>query len=419
MSSRIHWATALASAVAVIAIGSSAAAQSQSQYRSMIRTSMGSAPQSAAAEELPAGKVPAEQSPSNYSMGSYPGLMGDTGYFTNAGGACGGDGYCGCGEQPACGNDCGCNECGPCFMVVEYLAVRSTFSEATAFIRQDLGAGTEEFVPFDFDFESSFRVGGGCRLCRCGEEIRFMYTRFHNDADATAFPGDVVPFGADPPPDGRTEIDAEVEANIFDLEWAKTIPLGGQAAGCGDACGCGDGCGHHCPAWDVTWFGGVRGADVNWERNYTAFDDTDFPVTDVETELDFDGIGLRTGLEGRRYFFKDGWLSVFGKGSISLLVGDVDINTTRVSDDGVSVVRQFYSNRQLIPVTDLEAGVTAQISCRTAISAGYLMSAWHDLGFRNAFDVCDCDGATLLGSKFDDANILGFDGLFARLECCF
>ena len=385
----------------------------------MVRTSMAPAPQAAATEELPAGQTPAAQPGSGQSHEYYPGLSGDSSYFANAGR---GDGYGGCGEQacaPGCGDDCSCNECGPCFMVVEYLAVRASFSEATAFIRQDLGEGTDEFVPFDFNRESAFRIGGGYRLPRCGEEIRFMYTRMTSDADATAFPGDIVPFGADPPPDGRTEMDAEVEVNAFDLEWAKTIPLGGQPAGCDDAFGCGEGCGQRCPAWDITWFGGVRGADVGWERNYTAFDDTDFPVTDVETELDFKGAGLRTGLEGRRYFFKDGWLSVFGKGAISLLVGDVDINTTRVTDDGVTVVRQFYSNRQIIPVTELEMGATAQVSCRTAISAGYLMNAWHDLGFRNAFDVCDCDGATLLGSKFDDANILGFDGLFVRLECCF
>jgi hypothetical protein len=50
------------------------------------------------------------------------------------------------------------------------------------------------------------------------------------------------------------------------------------------------------------------------------------------------------------------------------------------------------------------------------------MTAWHDLGFRNAFDVCDCATANsttptpLLATHNDDANILGFDGFFARIE---
>ena len=45
-------------------------------------------------------------------------------------------------------------------------------------------------------------------------------------------------------------------------------------------------------------------------------------------------------------------------------------------------------------------------------SAGYLFSAWHDLGFRDQFDL-----QTLVESNTTDtANILGFDGFFVRLE---
>jgi hypothetical protein len=145
-------------------------------------------------------------------------------------------------------------------------------------------------------------------------------------------------------------------------------------------------------------------------------DETDFPLVDARTSMDFSGGGIRTGLEGRRYFGCDGWFSLYGKGNVSLLLGDVNIDSVRSSDDGNTVVRQSFSNRQLIPMFDLEAGVTAQVTCHTALTAGYLMSAWSDLGFRNSFDVCDCEGATLLGTKFDDANILGFDGFFARVE---
>ena len=308
--------------------------------------------------------------------------------------------------------------------MVDYLNVRPTFSESTAFIHQDLNTGTDTFVPFDFGFDSSYRVGGGYRLNRCGEEIRFLFTRVTGDDSLVALPGDIVPFNAAPPPDGRTNIHADVDVNAYDIEWAKTIPLGGQCGGCGDACGgacgCGDACGYRCPAWDVTWSGGVRIADVGWERSYKAFDDTDTLLTDVDTDMNFRGGGLRIGVEGRRYFFKDGWLSLYGKGNLSLLFGDVDIRTVRITDDGDTVERQNFTSRQLIPVTDLEAGVTAQVTCHTAITAGYLMSAWHDLGFRNAIDVCDCDGGAtvtpLFGTNLDDANILGYDGFFARIE---
>jgi hypothetical protein len=73
--------------------------------------------------------------------------------------------------------------------------------------------------------------------------------------------------------------------------------------------------------------------------------------------------------------------------------------------------RQSTINNQIIPVTDLEAGLTGQVSCNCSVSAGYLLSAWHDLGFRDEADV-----GTELAAHYDDANILGFDGFFARLE---
>src|SRR6185295_18551122 len=123
-----------------------------------------------------------------------------------------------------------------------------------------------------------------------------------------------------------------------------TAPCDGCTSGCGDTCG------HCCPAWDITWSGGIRWGDVGWNRRYRAFDDTDFNVTDARTEMDFKGAGLRTGIEGRRYFFKDGWLSIYGKGNLSILLGDVHIATERTTDDGINqiTVSQDFKNRQLI-----------------------------------------------------------------------
>jgi hypothetical protein len=143
-----------------------------------------------------------------------------------------------------------------------------------------------------------------------------------------------------------------------------------------------------------------------------------FTVTDARSTMNFQGGGLRAGLEGRRYFCKDGWLSLYGKGNISLLYGTVDIKTIRGTFDPstgpTAFNSQTFTNRQIIPVTDIEAGLTAQVTCHSAITAGYLMSAWHDLGMRDQDQL-----NTLLPISYDDANILGFDGFFARVEVAF
>jgi hypothetical protein len=445
MTLRIPFTFAVTLAMASAALQQSALAQRNYRY------AQGANPQAMYTEELPRGQhspqpatsaSPPEASytpsptPANDCYNEYhpssPTHMNcvDGCCDQGCGDACGWDGGC-CGDS--CGSGC-CSNCGrkgQCYVFADYLYVRPTFSEATAFVDQNLVTGTDRFVPLDFDYESSFRVGGGYRLCGCGNECRFTYTRLTGDASAIGLPGDIVPFNPTVPAGTHVNIDADVDINAYDIECAKTIPLGGQCGGCGcgDACGsqcgCGDACGSNCPAWDITWSGGVRIGDVNWQRSYvTVLDTAGIPLRDVNTEMDFTGAGLRAGVEGRRYFFCDGWLSVYGRGNIALLVGDVDISTANTDDQDVTV-RQFYSNRQLIPVTDLEAGVTAQVTCRTAFTAGYLLSAWHDLGFRNSFDVCDCadTGSTattpLMGTSFDDANILGFDGFFARIEMAF
>ena len=48
--------------------------------------------------------------------------------------------------------------------------------------------------------------------------------------------------------------------------------------------------------------------------------------------------------------------------------------------------RKRSSTRQIIPVTEIEAGLTAHITCNSSITTGYLFSAWHDLGFRDEFN---------------------------------
>ena len=432
MKLRTQWVAALAATLAATSIVEVASAQSRSTsvYNGNVRLAQQDV---AAPAQLPSRVTKSSSQAPPAAAAAAP----DVNYMSNGYEGAGSDGYSsdGCCDSGCCDDYGGCDSCGSgngiCnlfggggrqfFVTADYLLVQSNFSESTAFIRQDLGAGTDTFVPFDFDYDSSYRLGGGLRSWGCGDEFRFMYTRLASNAQATAFPGDLVPLSADPPPDGRTDITAAVKAQLYDLECVKVIPLGGGCgSGCGDSCGCGDGCGQSCPAWDVSWSGGVRWGDIGWGRRYQAFDDTNFEVTDARTNMSFQGGGLRTGLEGRRYFLRDGWVSLYGKGNLSLLVGNVNIDTTSESDSGATFVRQSFTSREIIPVTELEAGLTAQISCHCSFTAGYLFTGFQDLGLRNAIDLCDCDDGALvsplLASHHDDSNMLGFNGLFLRAE---
>ena len=183
------------------------------------------------------------------SEGFYPGGCG-TGSCDS--GSCS-DGYCGeCCDDGGygCGDDCGygCDSgCGDSwwdclgmgsdsrwFFTADYLYVRADFSESVAYIQRDqsnLDNRTDFVHELDFQYESSYRVGGGYRLGCCDEELRFMFTRLSSNADTIAPVGTqdmpvLVPYETTSP-DGPTLINADVDTKSFDLDYRKTIPLGG------------------------------------------------------------------------------------------------------------------------------------------------------------------------------------------------
>jgi len=315
------------------------------------------------------------------------------------------------------------------FAGAEYIYARASFSEALAYVEQFPGQG-ENFVEHEFDYKSSYSFYGGLRWVDCGGAIVFDFDRYRSTADLSVQdnPSSAI-FGTyetDPGPGGVLNAGAEVDLKSYDLAFEKTIPLGSPLGCCntccdgcagdpcaGDQCGC-DACCAWCPAWDITWSAGLRFADVDWSRGATAFDNFSVQQESFTTRMSFQGAGARVGLEGRRYFGRQGAFSMFARGDWSLLVGDVDINyQTNIPGVGNAFINN--SGRRVIPVTEIEAGATLHIRNHVNLSAGYFISAWHDLGFRdeyvfnNSFQI----------SHFDDANILGFDGLFARAEVAF
>lgn len=315
---------------------------------------------------------------------------------------------------------------GGCFFGGEYLHVRANFSQSISHISLDQNAGpngTFTYNQFDYDYDPSFRIYGGYRWCECGCEVRFAYSSFDSDAafQSAARTADVIPtapfevitFG----PGDTVSGTSSVSIDDFDFGFSKTIPLGSPLC-CGSPCGgdcCGDccgGCGCWCPAWDITWSGAIRFASVDAEQNFASnIVSTAVAGRTATSTMSFDGVGLRTGLLGRRYFGKTGIASVYVKGDISLLVGDADYTAV-----GTEFSRHSISCTHVIPVTEIEAGGTLFLTKNASITGGYMIAAWHDLGFRTEYDF---GGAGVQLESWDDANILGLDGFFLRGEVAF
>ncbi|QDT70141.1 hypothetical protein MalM25_30860 [Planctomycetes bacterium MalM25] len=348
----------------------------------------------------------------------------DVDYDTYGGSAC----ELGC-DTGCCDSGCGGGGLGGCpgqvFFGAEWLNVRAEFSEATAYRELDALNSTETFHQFNMNYGSSYRLYGGYRLCECGCDITFAYTNFNSGggfASGEAQAGTTTitaPFEVDAAPGDSLYGNSEVDIDNYDLGFSKTIPLGCrlQCGGCGDCADCCDpcGCGPVCPAWDITWSGGIRFANVDSTLNYYNVRgpaNTGSPARSATSRVDFNGAGLRFGMLGRHYFGRQGLVSAYIKGDISLLLGDVDYSVT-----GSQQLNDVtFSSTQVIPVTEIEAGLTGYLTSNVTVSAGYLLSAWHDLGHRAEYDFT---AITTQINSMDDANLMTLDGLFIRAEAAF
>ena len=306
----------------------------------------------------------------------------------------------------------------------EYIYARASFSEALAFVQQDLIAATDTFVEHDFDFESSFSVYGGIYLVDCGGAVIFEYTELNSDSEfaASDFGSSTVNVFGPYEIDGTIEGFADVKSRSYDLSFAKSSPLGCALAGpkkCGDCCDectdpCAGSCCGWCPAWDLTFAAGFRYAEVDWTRGLTAFDPLNGGafIDSAVSSMDFKGYGGRLGLLGRRYFGRRGLFSAYGKADWSILWGEMETNVAVTNVAGTAFI--LNEGERIVPVTEIELGGTAHLGSRASISAGYFWAAWHDLGMRDTY------GFTQFQlSHYDDANILGWDGFFARAEVTF
>jgi hypothetical protein len=131
----------------------------------------------------------------------------------------------------------------------------------------------------------------------------------------------------------------------------------------------------------------------------------------VLTDIDFNGAGLRLGLEGERYSSSNRWFG-YGKAAASLVAGEFKADYLQSSSFDPQVANTNWEAGRLVPILDLEAGIGWQSRCGTwRLSGGYLYSAWYNVVKTDDF---------IQSVQYNDYNGLGdeltFDGFVARVE---
>ncbi len=137
-------------------------------------------------------------------------------------------------------------------------------------------------------------------------------------------------------------------------------------------------------------------------------------VTDVDTNVNFDGGGPMVGLTMERHAADTGFL-VYGRGLASLLAGRFNADYLQTdSFDGTQVTTSWKGNR-VVPILEMEVGGGwASANGLLRFTAGYTVNAWF-----NTVTTADWVSAVQRANFNNLSDTTVFDGFTARAEVRF
>lgn len=135
-------------------------------------------------------------------------------------------------------------------------------------------------------------------------------------------------------------------------------------------------------------------------------------LTNVATDIGFDGVGTKIGLEGERKMRDRGFM-MYGRSSASVLIGTFHSNFTQtnVFAPPFQAVTHWDDSRA-IAILDYELGGGWQSECgRVRVTAGYYFASWF-----NAVTTPQFTQAVRTGNFVNLEDTITFDGLTSRVE---
>jgi hypothetical protein len=311
-----------------------------------------------------------------------------------------------------CGPLCGpcpdeCCDRGPMLSIFgEYLYL--TVRDVDVVFAQAVDGCTATAIPtgplgvVDPDYEPAFRAGFGVFLTP-RSSIQATYTYFHSATDARveAPAGTVLRSLLTHPGTLNCAAGSQAAAAGYDINF-DLIDLDYLHVLC-DSC-------------DFTLRGlvGVRYARLE-QQLFSEF--SIVGLTNVVTDIDFEGVGPRVGLDGE-YRLCKGFYS-YGRGVASFVIGEFEADYVQSSEFTGVLAATSYETERLVPILELELGLgwSSPGGC-LRLQGGYYIAAWFNTittpGLIEAVRVNNFSGT---GDNLRDHII--FDGLTARAEVRF
>lgn len=291
-----------------------------------------------------------------------------------------------CGE-PTCGCEgnggCGCNDCcccpGWCHRIQvfgEFLYLRPRNAEIAYAVGVDNvptnGPGGNQDVPVtpvqvvDPDYQGGFRTGIGFTLNECSAVVA-TYTHYEaNTADDIVIPGGIgvaltslvsVPF---PINAAASYLDAAAFSD-FDLDILDVDYKGLIAYDCN---------------YKVNYLIGARYAALENQFNAVF---TTVGFEQVYSAVQFDGAGLKLGLEGEVYSANQQWFA-YGKGAASYVGGEFRTRYVMGSSVDPLITDTAWEAGRLVSIYDLEVGIGWRNECDNfRLSVGYMYNTWFNV----------------------------------------
>jgi hypothetical protein len=262
----------------------------------------------------------------------------------------------------------------------------------------------------DPEYDPAFRVGGNWAVSE-GNSIAAQYTRIRSEStsavaaveDAQLFPLVILPEDILDNDFDSASAFLDIELDLIDLDFR------GLWAGCE--------CNNY--AFAVNYLGGVEYAQLDQTFGATFVEEEDgaTETTSVGTNINFEGVGMRLGLQGERFFPNSG-VFVYGSGITNVLFGEFDASFHQVEPDDdpgeLPTVTSWNAGR-VVPVVDLElGGGWLGMNRHLRLSAGYRVSAWF-----NVVTTDDWIWAVQNNDFRDLDGTLTFDGVVGRAEWLF
>ena len=325
----------------------------------------------------------------------------------------------GCCDSPCCDSGCcdTCCDCAPCCpwwshrtnVFGEFLYLTAADADVTHAQQQD-GTGGAGTVPFgiigrvDPDWEPGFRVGGAKCLNNCAS-IFVAYTHYESNAVHVLNPP-VIPGGGGAVGSYLHHPAAAVTASTAPASLFYEIDF--QLADVGVR-----GIRRACNRYAINWSLGGRFGHL--EQNLgqlISFSGGGGGQINTRTNVDFDGAGLRFGLDGERRFGQRGF-SIYANVNVSPMLGTVQADYTMQNvTTSVLLAQSIWKDDRFVTILDYEAGF-AWTSCngKWRLSSGFNAAHWFNAVTTDSFI------SGVQNNNYEDiAGALSFSGAVARVE---